>query len=76
MMCFFNLILVFGGMAGMPPQMWPQPPVQPHQPNVAQPGWLRLVFSIRKTKKFIQLNVEVLTLYNERVSTDSVVSLI
>lgn len=51
---FFNLILVFGGMAGMPPQMWPQPPVQPHQPNVAQPGWLRFVFSIRKTKKFIQ----------------------
>lgn len=51
---FFNLILVFGGMAGMPPQMWPQPPVQPHQPNVAQPGWLRFVFSIRKMKKFIQ----------------------
>lgn len=29
---------IFGGMAGMPPQMWPQPPVPPHQPNVAQPG--------------------------------------
>jgi hypothetical protein len=35
------VISVFGGLAGMPgvpPQMWPQPPIPPQQPNPAQMG--------------------------------------